>query len=87
MLSNPSFSKPLHYVLDDTGITVSQDGASEHQDWNQMVKAVSTGRSIIVYTSRMNATILPKKQMGDSKEAVIAMISTHMPPNKVKIRS
>ena len=51
-----------------------------------MHKAVSTGRSIILYTSRVNATIFPKRQLGDQKMAVVEMISTHMPPAKVKIR-
>lgn len=85
-LSNPVFKEPLHYVLDDTGITISQGEASETQEWGQMVKAVSTARSIIVYTSKRNATIFPKTQLGDQRAAVIEMISTHMPPAKVKIR-
>ena len=55
--------------------------------WGDMYKAVSTGRSIILYTSRVNATIFPKRQLGDSKASVIEMISTHMPPARVKIRS
>ncbi len=86
-LSNPSFQRPLHYVLDEQGITISQGEVSGTIGWEQMVKAVSTGRSIIVYTSKVNATIFPKKQMGDKKTAVIEMISTNMPPAKVKIRA
>ena len=53
----------------------------------EMHKAVSTGKSIILYTSPMNATIFPKRQMEEQKVAVIEMISTHMPPAKVKIRN
>lgn len=87
VLTNPSFQKPLHYVLDDTGITISQEEDSVQYPWEELYKAVSTGRSIIVYTSRVNATIFPKKQMEDKRAGVIEMISTHMPPNKVKIRS
>lgn len=87
VLANPGFQKPLHYCLDENGITVSQDEVSESQGWDQMVKAVSTGRSIIVYTSRVNATIFPKAQLGEQKDAVIGMISTHMPPGKVNIRN
>ena len=68
-------------------ITVSQNGEEQHQDWGDMVKALSTGHSIIVYTSRVNATIFPKREMGDKKTDVIEMISTHMPPQKVKIRN
>lgn len=85
-LSNPAFKEPLHYVLDDNGITISQGEVSTTQNWDDMVKAVSTSRSIIVYTSRVNATIFPKSQLGDRKAAVIEVISTHMPPDKVKIR-
>ena len=87
VLTNPSFQKPLHYVLDDIGITISQGEDSVQYSWEELYKAVSTGRSIIVYTSKVNATIFPKKQMEDKRAGVIEVISTHMPPNKVKIRS
>ena len=87
MVNNPAFKKPLHYKLTEDGIEVSQDGAVDSQKWEDMYKAVSTGTSIIVYTSRINACIFPKKDMGESKYKVIEMISTHMPPKKVKIRS
>lgn len=87
VISNPSFQKPLHYILNDEGITISQGEESVQYLWEDMYKAVSTSRSIIVYTSKINATIFPKPQMEDKKTDVIAMISTHMPPEKVKIRS
>lgn len=83
---NPAFKQPLHYVLDETGLTVSQGEESGTIAWDAMVKAVSTSRSIILYTSPVNATIFPKKQMGDKKAAVIEIISIHMPPSKVKIK-
>ena len=86
VLNNPAFKESLHYVLDEDGITVSQGELSEGQSWENMVKAVSTPRSIIVYTSRVNATIFPKREMSDKTPYVIEMISTHMPPAKVKIR-
>ena len=87
VLNNPAFKKPLHYVLDEEGITVSQDGVTQKQAWEDMRKAISTGRSIIVYTSKVNATIFPKRSLGDDRVAVTEIISTHMPPDKVKIRT
>lgn len=87
MLANPIFKQPLHYVLDEEGMTISQGDLVTKQSWEEMVKAVSTGRSILLYTSRVNATIFPKSQLGDRKTDVIRMISTHMPPGQVKIRS
>lgn len=87
VVNNPSFKKPLHYKLDDQGIMISQGEDSVQYLWEELYKAVSTGRSIIVYTSAVNATIFPKRQLGDNITDVIRMISTHMPPKKVKIRS
>ena len=73
-------------AIKEEGIEVSQDDIVELQSWKDMQKAVSTGKSIIVYTSKTTASIFPKKDLGDKKDAIIKMISTHMPPNKVKIR-
>lgn len=87
VLTNPVFKQPLHYMLDEQGLHISQGEVSSAIGWEDMVKAVSTGRSIILYTSRVNATIFPRKQMGDQTAAVIEMISIHMPPKKVKIRT
>ena len=87
VLSNPGFQQPLHYLLDEQGLTISQGEETVQYPWEEMDKAVSTGRSIIVYTSKVNATIFPRKQLGDKLPAVVEMISTHMPPAKVKIRN
>lgn len=85
-LSNPAFRQPLHYRMNEEGITVSQGEHEECCKWEDMQKAISTMRSIVLYTSAVNATILPKKAMGEKITAVIGVISTHMPPKKVKIR-
>ena len=76
---NPVFKKPLHYRMTEEGVFVSQ--------WEDMFKAVSTPRSLILYTSRINASVFPRKDLGDLQTDVIAMISTHMPPAKVQIKA
>lgn len=85
-LANPAFKIPLHYKMTDEGIEVSQNGEVQSQKWEDMFKAVSTPKSLIVYTSRINASIFPKKDLQENTTAVIKMISTHMPPKKVRIR-
>lgn len=86
ILANPAFKKPLHYVLDDEGIHVSQGEEVQMQKWEDMFKAVSTGKSIIVYTSKVNACIFPRRDLKDRVPQVIQVISTHLPASKVKIR-
>ena len=86
VVNNPVFKEPLHYKMTDEGVSVSQGESEEMQSWESCVKAVSTAKSVILYTSRTTASIFPKRDLGDKKEALIQMISTHMPPKKVKIR-
>lgn len=86
-LSNPAFKKPLHYKLTEEGLEVSQGEEAQMVKWKDMHKAVSTPKSLILYTGPVNASIFPKKDLGEKAAGVIAIISTHMPPKKVKIRS
>lgn len=86
MLANPAFKQPLHYVLDAEGIEVSQGEEIQRQQWGDIWKAVSTGKSIIVYTSKVNACIFPKRDLKDRTSQVIQVLSTHLPASKVKIR-
>ncbi len=85
-LNTPAFKQPLHYKMTDEGIEVSQGEDVQQLNWDSMHKAVSTSKSIILYTSRVSASIFPRKDLGDTTPKVIEMISTHMPPKKVKIR-
>ena len=84
---NPVFKKPLHYRMTEEGVFVSQGEEEQFQKWEDMFKAVSTPRSLILYTSRINASVFPRKDLGDLQTDVIAMISTHMPPAKVQIKA
>lgn len=86
MKNTPVFREPLSYRITEEGIEVSQGGQSQLQKWEDIYKAVSTRSSIIVYNTRVNAWIFPRKDMGDMTPKVIEMISTHMQPEKVKIR-
>ena len=86
MLLSPAFKETLHYTLTEEGITIRVGEEEESQKWEDMRKAVSTGKSIIVYTSKQNASIFPKADLGNQKMAVIEMISKHMNPKNVNIR-
>lgn len=87
MLNTPAFQKSLHYHMTEEGVEISQGEAKEFQSWEHMFKATSTGKSIILYTSRFNASIFPREDLKENEGAVIEMISKHMPPAKVKIKA
>jgi len=83
---NPMFKNPLHYVMDDEGVTVSQGDQEISVAWDQMLKAQSTNQSLLLYTSKASAWVFPKSDLGERRYDVIEAISTHMPPEKVKIK-
>ncbi len=87
MLNTPAFKESLHYRLTDEGVEISQGEIKEFQEWERMYKAASTGKSIILYTSPANASIFPRAALQEKQAAVIEMISTHMPPQRVKIKA
>lgn len=84
--SNEVFKEPLHYILDENGVTVKSGENEDSLEWNSMYKAISTNHSVILYTNRVSACIFPKEDMGDLKDDVVKMICTHMDPKQVNIK-
>ena len=86
VLLTPAFKKPLSYCLSDDGVQVSQDEVTETLPWDGFIRAESTSGALLLYSTKVNACIFPRKALGDKAPQVIAMISSHMEPKKVKIR-
>lgn len=86
MQATETFKKPLHYVVNVNGISVSQEEQTQRVAWEQCLKAVSTRKSIVVYTGKNNATIFPRADLGEYTAALIAVIAENMDPKRVKIR-
>lgn len=87
MKTSEVFQNPITYTISEEGLTSEQNGTATEAGWDSMIKVTSTSKSIIIYTGKNRATILPKEAMGNNYEAVVQMISTHVAPAKVKIKS
>jgi len=83
---SPAMKKPVHYLLNEEGITVTQGDQSQTLPWDGVTRAVSTGRSIIIYTSKNSASVFPRKQVGESLPVLIQTISANLDPKKNKIK-
>lgn len=86
VLKTPMFQKPISYELTEEGVLISQDDQSVLNEWQNFEKAISTNKSIILYVTKVRALIFPRESLGEQYAAAVQMISTHMPPKKVKIR-
>ena len=81
------FKEPLHYKLDDEALTISKGEIETSQKWSDMVRAVSTSRSILVFTTENAATIFPRNQLDGKEALLIQFISTHMDASRVRIKA
>ena len=86
MLTNPAYKRPLKYRFTEKGFSVSQDDARSSVEWDGCRKAVSTKKSIIIYTGKNNASIFPREQIPGGASALIGVIARHMEPKRIKIR-
>ncbi len=82
-----TFKNPLHYAFYENGVEVSQGETRQMQKWEDMIKAVSTSKSIIIYTGKNSASIFPRKDLGENAQQLIRIIFTHMDSKKVKIKA
>ena len=63
----PVFKEPLHYKMTEEGVEVSQKETQQFQKWEDMYRAVSTGKSLILYTDKIHASIFPRKDLGEKQ--------------------
>ena len=59
MKLSKAYKKPLNYIVNEDGITVSQDEESQTIEWKQLFKVVETNSQFLVYSNRINSFIFP----------------------------
>jgi hypothetical protein len=81
---NPIFKKPIRYIVDDEGIHVVQDFQTDQITWEQLHKVVKSRQSVLIFSSRVNAFIIPRKDLGEKIDELMAIIKENMAKEKVK---
>ena len=77
----------LHYEVDEEGLHVSQKEESALLPWEQIYKMVATKHNVLVYSSRINAYVIPRAQLGESYAALQTPVSyTHLDVYKRQVR-
>lgn len=60
----------LHYTVGEEGVTVSQNGESAALPWKQVYKITATKHNVLIYSTRVNAYIIPRSALGDQYETL-----------------
>ena len=83
--NNAVFQKPITYVVNDKGIQIIQDKQKADCKWENIVKVCRTGKSLLVYSGKRNAFVLPKEAVGEQYDTLVKLFRKNMPGKKVKL--
>ena len=84
--SSEVFQKPLHFTVTEEKITSSQSGETADLPWEQIYKVVETKSNILVYSSRINAFVLPKNQIAGEYDAFRKIMEEKLPGYRLKLK-
>lgn len=84
--STEVFKEPLHFTVTEEKITSSQKEESADLPWDQIYKVVETKSNILVYSSRINAFVLPKEQIGGEYAALREIMKKKLPGYRLKLK-
>lgn len=83
--SSEILKQALHYKIDDTGVHVSQGEETADLEWKQIYKMAATKNSLLIYSNRVNAYVIPRKAIGEQYEKVVGLAVNHLESYRLKL--
>ena len=83
--SSDVLKNALRYRIDEAGVHVSQGEQTADLEWKQIYKMVSTKSQILIYSSRVNAYIIPKEAIGEQYQAILGLAISHLEGYRLKM--
>lgn len=80
-----NFAVPLTYVFDENGIEIRQNDEKAHNEWQDVMKVISTKKLVIIYLSPIRAFILPKQDIGDRYQDLKTLMEANTSCYKFKM--
>lgn len=81
----PEVLEPLHYCIDEKGITVSREGESGFLSWEKVFRVVGAKTAIYIYSSRIFAYVIPKHALEGKEEELKDTLKKHLEPKRVRL--
>ncbi|MCI8484100.1 MAG: YcxB family protein [Lachnospiraceae bacterium] len=83
--SSEVLKQALRYRIDDAGIHVFQGEESADLEWKQIYKMVSTKSNLLIYSSRVNAYVIPREALKGQYETVVALAMNHLESYRLRL--
>ncbi len=85
MSSSEVLKRALNYKIDDAGVHVSQGDQTADLEWKQIYKMVSNKNQILIYSSRVNAYIIPKEAVLEQYQTIVGLAVNHLEGFRLKL--
>lgn len=82
---NEAINASLEYLISKSGIKVSQGEQSAFTTWDEIVKVTSTKNLVMLYTSRVNAYVIPKKDLKEGISELKKLIQDNCNAGYIKL--
>lgn len=83
--SSEVLKNALRYRIDDAGVHVSQGEQTADLEWKMIYKMVSTKDQLLIYSSRVNAYIIPKEAIEEQYETILRLAISHLENYRLKM--
>lgn len=84
--ASPVLGNTLHFLVDEDGFTVTQGEASGVLAWSQIYKMVATGKLVLVYSSRVHAYVIPRRQLGEYYVPLAKLAAAKLAKYRMKMK-
>lgn len=83
--SSDVLKQALRYRIDDAGVHVSQGEQTADLEWKQIYRIVATKSQVLIYSSRVNAYVIPREAIKEQYETVLGLAVNHLERYRVKM--
>ncbi len=74
--TNPFYAEPIHYILDEEGVTTIQGDKEASLAWEHFSKIKLTKKSMFLYMRNRNACVFSSSVFGDDLDAAYDWLKT-----------
>lgn len=80
--NNPYYANPIHYILDESGVSTKQGENEATLGWENFSKLKLTKKSVILYMRNKNACVLSKDVFGEDLDTACEWIKSKIEHKK-----
>lgn len=84
--NDPVLSKALHFEFSEENIRVSQGEENVEFEWDNVYRMMTFGGLLLIYTNRINAYVIEKKQMEDKYADLKALATSKLMKHRIKMK-